>query len=282
MSENQDSPGARPNPEDSPETFEQGNLRATIDQLSERNAVLLAAIEAAGGAAYQVESGTNRAVFIGTQIESLTGYPDEELTDEVWAEMLHFTDGASVHPSALRAPFHVLMPSSSSTAYEIRTKRGDILWLSNRSKELTTDDGTVVGAVGMLQDISGAVSAQHQIREQYARLTALRTIDVAILSYSELRDTLTVVLNQVLSLLDVDAAAILLLNRQSSELVYAAGMGLRTEPDLSAIPVGTGVVGIAAQAGGLTMLSDVPEGEPDPYRYDLIAREGFVDYFADR
>ena len=58
-------------------------------------------------------------------------------------------------------------------------------------------------------------------------LTALRTIDQAISSTLDLPSTLNVLLEQVVAQLQVDAAAILLLNEAAQVLEFAAGRGFR-------------------------------------------------------
>jgi response regulator RpfG family c-di-GMP phosphodiesterase len=65
------------------------------------------------------------------------------------------------------------------------------------------------------------------LEHQLQRLTALRTIDMAIRSSLDLRITLNILLQQVTSMLNVDAASILLLNHNSHILEYAAGRGFK-------------------------------------------------------
>ncbi len=59
------------------------------------------------------------------------------------------------------------------------------------------------------------------------RLTALRIFDSAITSSLDLRLTLEVLIEQVTTQLDVDAADVLLLNENNKTLDYAAGKGFR-------------------------------------------------------
>lgn len=60
------------------------------------------------------------------------------------------------------------------------------------------------------------------------RLTALQTIDQAISSTIDLRVTLNILLDQIITQLAVDATAILLINPNLLTLEYAAGRGFRT------------------------------------------------------
>jgi PAS domain S-box-containing protein len=67
-----------------------------------------------------------------------------------------------------------------------------------------------------------------ETQRRVQRLDALHTIDIAITSNFNLNATLKVLLEQVTSQLDVDAAAILLHEGQGQVLRYAAGRGFRT------------------------------------------------------
>ena len=81
---------------------------------------------------------------------------------------------------------------------------------------------------GTAQDITDRKQAEIQIRQQLARLTALRIIDQAITSSFDMGFTLDVVLSQVITQLQVDAAAILLLDPTGQVLEYRAARGFRS------------------------------------------------------
>ena len=82
--------------------------------------------------------------------------------------------------------------------------------------------------IGTAQDITERKLAEIQIRQQIERLTALRKIDQAISSSFDLNVTLDILLSQVISQLQVDAADVLLLSPDEQTLTYAAGEGFRT------------------------------------------------------
>ena len=77
-------------------------------------------------------------------------------------------------------------------------------------------------------DISERKRAEEKLAHQFKRLNALRTIDVAISSSFDLRVTLDIVLQQVLSEWSVDAAAILLYDPDRQTMQYAASRGFRS------------------------------------------------------
>lgn len=78
------------------------------------------------------------------------------------------------------------------------------------------------------------VQLREQTEQQMARLTALRAIDHMILTSPDIRSTLEVLLEQITSVLGVDAAEIMLMDAQTQTLQYSASQGLFSTlpPDL--------------------------------------------------
>jgi len=111
------------------------------------------------------------------------------------------------------------------------------LWIARKS-------GFSEAEIRLLESISdiGAnsilrASLYEQTERQLHRLSALRTIDMAITSSLDLRVTMNILLDEVSTQLEVDAAALLLFNPQTQTLEYSAGRGFRTDflkrsPDL--------------------------------------------------
>ena len=120
-----------------------------------------------------------------------------------------------------------------------------------------------------------------ETQRRLRNLAALRSIDLTITSSLDLRFTLDVLLNQVTSQLNVDAAAVLLLNPHTWMLEYAAGRGFRS-PDIreTRLRLGEGLAGqVVLQRAAIHNLDRT--GEEDHYlRSELLAGEGFCSYFA--
>jgi PAS domain S-box-containing protein len=89
--------------------------------------------------------------------------------------------------------------------------------------------GTPARFIGTAQDVTERKLAEIQIRQQIEHLTALRKIDQAISSSFDLNVTLDIVLSQVISQLQVDAADVLLLDPDGRAFTYAVGKGFRTQ-----------------------------------------------------
>ena len=129
-------------------------------------------------------------------------------------------------------------------------------------------------------DITERQKAEQQIQSQLHRLAALRTIDMAITASLDLRVTLDVLLDQVTSQLQVDAAGILLLNTHTQMLEYVAGRGFRGgglapySPHLS-----EGYAGQAVLERRTIAIQDL-ELASDFRRAHLIRGEDFKSYFV--
>ncbi len=86
-----------------------------------------------------------------------------------------------------------------------------------------------------------------ETQRRLERLTALRTIDMAINASLDLRVTLNILLEQIVHQLHMDAAAILMFNSHTQFLEYAATFAFRGSLNAhSAVRIGEGLAGRAA------------------------------------
>ncbi len=132
----------------------------------------------------------------------------------------------------------------------------------------------------IVRDITERRQAEEQIRHQFERLAALRTIDLAITASFDLRTTLNVVLEQVTTQLRVDAADVLLLDPQTQTLEYAAGRGFRTAAlQRTRLRLGEGFAGRAALDRRTVSVSNLADVD-DFLRAPLLTSEGFAAYYG--
>lgn len=113
------------------------------------------------------------------------------------------------------------------------------------------------------------------------QLGALRAIDLAITGSLDLRVTLNVLLDQVTSQLQVDAAAVMLLDPHTQVLEYAAGRGFRGPGITRArLPLGTGHAGRAAHKQRIVNIANLHDAGETFLRAGLISGEEFIGYAA--
>ena len=120
-----------------------------------------------------------------------------------------------------------------------------------------------------------------QTHSQIERLAALHDIDLVINSSLDLRVTLNILLDQVVEKLEVDAAAVLLLNPRSQMLEYTASRGFRTRIiEHYHLRMGEGISGQAAMERHLVQALNLNEMEDDLAYTNLMQEESFASYFS--
>ena len=130
-------------------------------------------------------------------------------------------------------------------------------------------------------DVTECTRVAEQVHLQHGRLIALREIDQAITSVSNLSVTLDVLLGKLMAQLNVDAADVLLLNPQTKILEYAAGRGFRSSAIGQArFVLGEGLAGRAALERRVVQVHGLHENRDADFYPQAIANEGFVSQYA--
>jgi HD-GYP domain-containing protein (c-di-GMP phosphodiesterase class II) len=124
-----------------------------------------------------------------------------------------------------------------------------------------------------------------ETQKRLHNLAALHEIDVAISASVDIHVTLDILLEQTVSELKVDAAAVLLLNPLARSLEYAAGQGFRNHQVKGLhVPLGVGLAGQAALRRQLQSVTDLQDSLPlqDPQKksVNIYDGEGFVAHHA--
>lgn len=165
--------------------------------------------------------------------------------------------------------------------FRILRSSGELRYIQCRGALIYDHAAAPSRFVGTAQDISERKISEIQIRQQIARLTALRSIDQAITSSLNLSFTLGVVLTQTLSQLQVDAADILLMHATEPKLIYAATLGFRSQHMHHVeIPIAESYAGRAVTERRLIRINHLKE-QPDGKRVtELLQGEDFVSYFG--
>jgi len=126
-------------------------------------------------------------------------------------------------------------------------------------------------------DISTRKQAEVELQYQLRCLEALRQIDIAIISTTNLSLALKTTLEQVTSSLNVDAADILLLNPHTQILEFAAGRGFRTrDSERLQLHLGQGPAGRAALNQEVVFCPNMKDTQEPIIRKSLISEEMFI------
>lgn len=149
-------------------------------------------------------------------------------------------------------------------------------------RELTNEEIRIINA---LAEIGGnsihRMYLHEQTVKQLERLAALRSIDLAISSVFDLQITLTILINEVIKQLNVDAASVLLIQPGSSRLEYVVGQGFYTHKiEATSQRIGEGHASRAVIERHIIQVPDLANHNGKFIRAQLLAEEGFVSYYA--
>jgi HD-GYP domain-containing protein (c-di-GMP phosphodiesterase class II) len=130
-------------------------------------------------------------------------------------------------------------------------------------------------------EISARRKAENTAQARLQQLATLHSIDMMITSNLDLKMTMTIFLEQIVPQLQVDAAAVLLLNPHFQTLEYGAGIGFKTaHMQETKLRLGMGPAGVAALERRMIQIADMENPEIDFVRKSLIAEEKFRGYCA--
>jgi PAS domain S-box-containing protein len=171
---------------------------------------------------------------------------------------------------------------------ELYRKDGTKIWVSENVHAVSNFRGNLLYYEGTLVDISERKRSEaliHNLLEETERrlkyVQALRDIDVAITSSLDLSMTLNILLDQAVSQLNVNAAAVLLLNPYNQTLTYAAGRGFRTTAvQHTRLRLGEGYAGRAAFDRETIRVPDLRSDPDGSSLLSMMEGEDFVTYYG--
>ena len=135
--------------------------------------------------------------------------------------------------------------------------------------------------VAVVRDVTRYKHAEEKIQRQFEYLSALHAIDLLISSSFDLNLTLSMLLSHVIARLEVNAAAILLFNRESQLLEFANGVGFRTETlQGTHLRLDQGYAGLAASQRKTIHIPNLQHRKTDYLRSPVFYKESFVSYFG--
>lgn len=148
-----------------------------------------------------------------------------------------------------------------------------------------TPSAEEISACHLLAERAAAALENARLFEKTDRhlqqVQALRTIDAAIASSFDLRAILNIILYQIVTQLNVDAADVLLLNPHSYALEYSVGRGFKTNAiERSRFLLGEGVVGQQIMERRTIHIPDLEAVMHNLLREDIFHDEEFTTYSA--
>jgi PAS domain S-box-containing protein len=158
---------------------------------------------------------------------------------------------------------------------------GVLMILIDSDRQITKDE---IHLLTILAEITG--NAIHraelfdQSQEQVRRVTALRDIDSAIASSTDLRVTLNILTDHALRHLKVDAVDVVIYRPELQSLTWFCGAGFNApSPSRPLLRIGEGLSGQVVMKGRIDHVTDLKNSR-DAQRDPILAREGFVTYIG--
>lgn len=256
--------------------IERKRIESSLNSAQQNAAQLAAIVE---GSDYAILGKTLDGVIVSWNAgaEALYGYSADEMIGEPMAKLV-----PPDRPNEIESITRRVARGEKVKTYEtVRVgKDGQPIDVSLSVSPMRDKLGNIVGASIIANDIKQRKVAEQQIERQISRVQALRNIDMAITGSLDLRLTLNVLLDQVTTHLQVDSAAVLLLN-PTQRLEFAAGRGFRTAGvHKTNLRMGEGAAGRAAHERRIITIHDLVKDEHDFARLSLIKGENFVSYWG--
>ena len=213
--------------------------------------------------------------------QAVFGYSPEEIGPDAtwWDHRIHPED----RPRVLSRLDEVVKGEELvwSDEYRFLLKDGSYAVISDHGYIERDTGGRAVRLIGAMSNITGRKRAEEKIRHQIQQLSALRAIDIAISSTFDLKPSLAVLLNKVVSELGISAASVLLFHQPSLTLEYLAGNGFLTSAiQQSRLRLGEGLAGRAALERHIVHALDLSQPGHEFVRAELLKAEKFVSYYA--
>ena len=131
------------------------------------------------------------------------------------------------------------------------------------------------------RNITKYKQTESRMQRQLKRLSALRSIDLAIASGLDLNLLLSILLDRVIETMHVDAAAVLLLDSEMNTLKFGSGKGFHTNIlQHTHLKPGQGYAGRAVLERRLISVSDLTTSTTEFDRSPLFPSERFVVYYG--
>jgi PAS domain S-box-containing protein len=216
-----------------------------------------------------------RVAFVNERLAEMFGYTVDEM---LGASIFRFTDDAGrIEMEERRRLTHQGIRGAREARY--LRKDGSTVWAIASSAALFDAEGNDIGGLSMFTDITARKQAEEKAARHVARLSTLRAIDVAIMTGGDLPGTLRVILEQIVSHMGVDAAAVLVRSPETAALEYVTALGFRDDSTFRRRrPLGEGPADRAAAERRRIVMPD-PSHEP-ARRPTPATNENFVAYLA--
>lgn len=164
-----------------------------------------------------------------------------------------------------------------------KKKNGELYWEEASISAIHDDSGNTTHFIALKEDITERKAADEAIQRYTKRLKALHKIDQSITGSLDLKGTLNILLEHLLSQLEVDAAAVLRYQDNLQTLEFTQGQGFRTTAlQHTELRLGQGYAGKIAlhKRHTFVFIPELDRAENAFLESPHFSEEGFVAYYG--
>ncbi|MBT4310929.1 MAG: PAS domain S-box protein [Anaerolineae bacterium] len=199
---------------------------------------------------------------------------------ETWSENSH-PDDLSNAKALLEKHFRREL-DDYDVVFRQAHKNGAWVWVHARGQVTEWDeDGEAMRMSGIHLDVTEQVQAEQAVQQYIQRLDALRKIDQSISSSFDLKVTLKVLLGHLREQLEIDAACVLLYEKDSLSFSFSQGQGFRTTAlQHTNLRLGQGLSGKVALERHPIIIPDLAQAETVFAGSPEFEKENFQAYYG--
>lgn len=219
----------------------------------------------------------DKLVYANPAAAAIVHYSVDELINMHMNDILYPEDSLMVSDHIQ----HMLRNQHSiqNMPFRIITGQNETRWIEMNSVAIQWSEEAAI--LILFNDITDRRLAEEQTHKHLQFMAALQAVEMAITASLDLPLTLRVLLEQVTSQLQADAASIFLFNMDADELEYMAGQGFKNGYTRKThFRLGEGLAGSAAFHRNLVRIPDLAMENDLYWTPNRIRQEGFVTYIA--
>ena len=219
----------------------------------------------------------DRLVYANSAAAAITSYSIDELLNMQMVALIYSQDIPAVFDRTQAMQDNGKPIQNFS--FRIITRQNEIRWIEINSVVVKWEEEPAI--LILFNDITNRRLAEDQTQKHLQFMAALQTVEMAITATLDLPLTLRVLLEQVTSQLQVDAASIFLYNPVTAELDYMAGQGFKNGyARKTCFHLGEGLAGSAAASRNLLRIPNLALENDTYWNPERISQEGFTAYIA--
>lgn len=242
--------------------------------LQDLEALYRRAIAAADAVPYSRRYQDETYSFVGEGIEMLTGYPVAEFSARIFDTLIQENIIHSVqqetHADAVRQT-RAGKVAHWKADYRIHTRTGEERWLADTSVEVLGPDGTSVGSVGILTDITERKRAEQTLNRQLLEMEALNAVGQILTTQTDLQEMLLQVGQQICAIFNVNTGYIALYEPRSQMLNTPFALHLGTVVTIPAQPLRPGLVTQIIQSRQPRLIANMQAKSPVEIGINIVA-----------